>query len=138
MRSMKDRSEKGISSQTRDLYDHLTGEAKRLAQRDHQSARRRGPVTKALFVACFVTGLIAAAILVYGIIAFPDAPIRQTASGYVSKHGTPHTRDEYEQFKLWEKLVLASFGLAFLTGFGAVVSNKLNQRMGKDTANDEG
>ena len=138
MRHMKDRTEKGIISQTRDLYSHLTGEARRLAQRDQQLARRRGPVAKALLVACFVMGLIAAATLVYGLIAFPDAPIRQTASGYVSKHGAPHTRDGYERFKLWEKLVVGSFGLAFLTGLGAVVWTKKNQQVGRNRSNDMG
>ena len=127
MHPMKDRTEKGIISQTRDLYNHLTGEARRSVQRDQQAARRRGPVTRRLFVACFVAGLIAAVILIYGFIAFPDAPIRQTASGYVGKLGRIHTGDEYEQFKLWEKVVVASFGLALLTGIGAVVSGKMRK-----------
>ena len=138
MHHMKGRSDKGIISQTRVLYSHLTGEARRLAQRDQQSARRSGPVTKALLLACFVTGLIAAATLVYGLVTFPDAPIRQTASGYVGKQGAPHTRDGYEEFKLLEKLVVGSFGLAFLTGFGAVVSRKMKQQVGRNTTNDKG
>lgn len=127
MRPMRDRPEKSIISQTRDLYGYLTDKARRSVQRDQQVARRRGPVTKLLLVVCFVVSLIAAVTLVYGVIAFPDAPIRQTSSGYVGKLGGLHTSDEYEQFKLWEKIVVASFAIAFLTGLVAVVSGKIRR-----------
>jgi hypothetical protein len=88
-------------------------------------------VTKVLLGVCLVAGLLAAATLVYGVITFPDAPIRQTASGYVGKLGDTHTSEEYEQFKFWEKVVMASFGVAVLTGLGAVVSGKLSRKAQK-------
>ncbi|MFP5264848.1 MAG: hypothetical protein ACLGJB_23410 [Blastocatellia bacterium] len=125
---MKDRPEKGIISQTRALYEQLSGEARLRAQRDAADARRKGPLAKALLAACLVAGLIAAATFIYGFIGFPDAPIRETARGYVGKHGEPHTREDYEQYKLWLKLVVASFGLVFLTGFGAVAAERMGSR----------
>jgi hypothetical protein len=121
---MKDRPDKGVTDETREIYDKLSS----LVERDRKAARRRGPVGKALLVVCFLSALIAAATLVYGIIAFPDAPIRQTGSGYIGKQGAPHTREDYERFKLWEKLILSGFGLAFLTGFCAVAAEKLSSR----------
>lgn len=128
MRSMKDRPGKDIFTQTRTLYNQLSGEARRLAQHDMRAARRRGPVSKALLVACLVVVLLAAATLVYGFISFPDGPIRRTMMGYAGKHGQPRTRQDYEQYKVWEKLVFASFGLALLTGFGAVVAERKGRR----------
>jgi hypothetical protein len=125
---MRDRAEKGIISQTRALYNQLSGEARRLAQHDVDAVRRRGPVAKALLVACILAVLSAAVTLVYGFISFPDGPIRETAAGYVGKHGEPHTRDDYERYKLWEKLVGASLGLAFLTGLGAVAAERKDKR----------
>lgn len=128
MRRMKDRAEKGIISQTRALHDQLSGEARLRAHRDLREAHRKGPAAKALLVACFAAGLLAAATLIYGFISFPDGPIRETASAYAGKHGEPHTREDFEQYKLWVKLVIASFGLVFLTGFGAVATERMRNR----------
>jgi hypothetical protein len=124
---MNDHTDKGVISQIRALYVHLTAGAGPLARRDQQTWRGSGPVTKALIVACSVMGLIAAGILVYGIIAFPDAPVRQTASGYIGKHGAPYTQNGYDRFRLWEKLMMTTFGFALLTGFGAVVSRGISR-----------
>lgn len=128
---MKERAEEGIISQTRSLYSRLSERARHLAQEDRQAAGQRGPVTKALLVACLAAALVGAATLAYGIAAFPDAPIRQTASGYVGKHGEPRTRDVYERFKVWEGIVLGSFGLALLTGVGAVVTERMSRGEGE-------
>jgi hypothetical protein len=128
MRPVKDRKDKGIIAETHALYDQLVGEARRMAERDHEAARRRGPVAKTLLAVCILAGLLAAVTLVYGFITFPDGPIRKTATGFVGKHGTSHTPADYEQYKLWEKLVVASFGSTFLTGFGAVAAEKMSNR----------
>ena len=128
MRPVKDRSNKNIIEETRALYDRLSNEAHGLAERDRREARRRGPMAKTLLVVCILAALFAAATLIYGVIAFPDAPIREAGSSYVGKHGAPHTREEYERFNLWEILIFSSFGLAFLTGFGAVAAEKLSRR----------
>ena len=125
---MKDRKDKGIIAESRALYDQMVGEARRMAERDHEAARHRGPVAKTLLAVCVLSGLLATVTLVYGIIKFPDGPIRKTANGFVGKQGAPHTPEDYEQYKLWEKLVFASFGLTFLTGFGAVAAEKISNR----------
>jgi type VI protein secretion system component VasF len=67
---MRDRVEKGIISQTRALYKQLSGETRRLAQRDVEAARRRGPVAKVLLAACILAVLAAVVTLVYGFISF--------------------------------------------------------------------
>ena len=95
---------------------------------DREAARGRGPVTKALLAACFLASALAVVTAIYGVVTFRDAPIRQAGSGYVGKHGAPHTREHYEKFMLWEKCMAVSFGLAFLTGFGSVASDKLARR----------
>lgn len=125
---MKNRTNKGIIDEAGDLYNQLYGEARRLAERDKEAARRRGPMAKALIVACFVAGVVAAVTLAYGFITFPDAPLREVTNGYVGKHGAPRTREDYEIYKLWQTLVVASFGLAFLAGLGAVVAEKMSKR----------
>jgi hypothetical protein len=121
---MKNRSEDDIISQTRDLYNRMADEARRSVERDQEMIRQSRPLTKILLGVCVFASLIAAATMVYGMITFPDAPIRQTASGYIGKAGQPHTGDEYEQFKLWEKVMITSFGLTFLSGAGALLSGK--------------
>lgn len=80
-----------------------------------------------LLVVCFITGVFAAITFVYGFIKFPDAPIRETIKGYAGKTGVPHTREDYEQFLLWEKVMFISFGLTFLLGFGAVATEKISR-----------
>ncbi len=124
MRPVKDQTDKSIIDEAREIYDKMSS----LAERDRKAARHRGPVVKALLVVCILAALVAAATLIYGVIQFPDAPIRQTGSSYVGKHGAPRTREDYERFKLWEKLMFSGFGLAFLTGFGAVAAEKLSRR----------
>lgn len=38
----------------------------------------------------------------YGIIRFPDSPIRPAAdNSFVGKQGQPHTFSEYHDFKIW-------------------------------------
>jgi hypothetical protein len=136
MRPMKDRTDKGIISQTLVLYTSLSGEARRMSQRDREVMRRRKPAVKALLVTCLAAGFLAVATLVYGFITFPDGPVRETASGYGGKHQEPHTHEEYEQFKFWEKLVIVSFGLTFLTGLGGVVAEKMSQDVSAKPSNE--
>jgi hypothetical protein len=125
------RPNKGILREARALYNQMVSQAKLSAQRDHEAARRRSPIVKALLAACFFAGVLAAITLIYGLITFPDAPIRESTSGYVGKQGAPHTREDFDQYKLWEKLVAGSFGLTLLTGFGAVASEKMSRRGGR-------
>jgi hypothetical protein len=106
----------------RSLYNQLVGEATRLAEQDRARAKRRGPVAKTLLAIAVVSGLFGAVTFFYGVYRFPDGPLRETPGGYVSKHGHPRTREDYEMFKLWEKVVWATFGFTFLTGFSPVAA----------------
>lgn len=128
---MNDPTNKGLIDETRDLYKQLSERSKTPADRELKETRRRSPAIKALFVACLVAAFLAGGTLAYGALSFPDGPIRAIASGYVGKHGAAHTRDEYEEYKLWEKVVMASFGLALVLGFGAVAIEKMAQRKKK-------
>ena len=119
---------RGLVDQTRSLYEQLAGEAVRRAERERAEARERGPVAKALIVACVAAALLAAGTMVYGIVQFPDAPIRQTAGGFAGKQGRARTRQDFERFVLWEKMLIGSFAAAFATGFAAAAADKLGRR----------
>jgi hypothetical protein len=118
----------GLFDETRALYGRLVDEAVRRAERDREEAKARGPLSRALNAAALGAGVLAAVVFVYGAINFSDAPIRQTPHGYAAKSGAPRTREDFERFKVWEKSVLATFGLTFLLGFGAATSEKRLRR----------
>jgi len=131
---MNEPQDEGIINQARDLYGQLSAEARRKVEADRQAARRRGPLTRALWAVCVIAALLFAGVLIYGFISFPDAPIRETVGGYAGKHGAPYTREGYERFKLWEKLIIASFGLSVLSGIGAYISEEMSRRRDTHTA----
>lgn len=45
-----------------------------------------------------------AAVFLYGLVLYPDAPLRPCAggNGYCGKQGAPHSVAEYEAFNRWE------------------------------------
>lgn len=83
---------------------------------------------KMLTVAGVLIIIIAALILAFGAVKWPDAPIRQTPNGFVGKTGLTHTREDYELFKLWEKSLLISFPLAFIVNIAAAVVAKRKRK----------
>jgi glycine cleavage system aminomethyltransferase T len=117
----------GVIGEARALFDQLAGEVTRHAEQDRAAVRVQGPVAKVLLTACFIAGVLAAATLFYGVLQFPDAPIRESRSGYVGKTGKPHTRQHYDQFLAWKKWMAATFGLAFLTGFAGAAAMKVDR-----------
>src|SRR5690349_13590835 len=134
---MKDSRDDGIIKQARDTYDQMSSEARRRVEADRPVARRKGPLTRALWAGCVIAALLFAGVLIYGFISFPDAPVRQTASGYAGKYGAPYTQAGYERFKLWEALIIASFGLSVLAGIGAYISNEISRQRVAPTADHE-
>ncbi|HJQ67660.1 MAG TPA: hypothetical protein VKA70_01725 [Blastocatellia bacterium] len=72
--------------------------------------------------------IIAALIMAIGIYKWPDAPIRETAGGYVGKTGKAHTREDYELFNIWLKALFISFPLAFAVNFIAVIANRRRKK----------
>ena len=120
--------QRGLVDQSRSLYEQLAGDVTQRAERDGAEARDWGPIARALIVACVAAAVFAAGTMVYGFTQFPDAPIRKSGGAYLGKGGVAHTRHEYERFVLWEKVLIGSFVVAFATGFGAAVADKLGQR----------
>ena len=64
------------------------------------SSPKQQPVPKAQFLA-YIIGLVMVVLFVYGLIRYPDLPIRECASGYCGKQGQPHTAAEYRAFNAW-------------------------------------
>jgi hypothetical protein len=70
----------------------------------------------------YAIGAWCAGCLMYGIIFFVDAPIRQSTpqepcanTEFCGKGGTPHTREEFEAFMVWQKVLLLSWLLGVPT-----------------------
>jgi len=78
---------------------------------------------------CITLIVIVVLIMAFGIIKWPDAPIRQTpAGGFVGKTGVAHTSEDYELFNLWLKSLLVSFPLAFAVNFIAVIAKRKRKK----------
>ena len=81
----------------------------------HNSAKKlrglRGPLI------CVV--IIAGAVFSYGLINYPDAPIRECAvpSGYCGKSSSPHTAGEYYGFIIWQTTLILIWPIAMLAAF---------------------
>src|SRR2546423_4384384 len=50
----------------------------------------------------YCIGLVMVVLFVYGLIRYPDLPIRECPSGYCGKEGQPHTAAEYCAFNAWQ------------------------------------
>src|SRR5437899_6433312 len=50
----------------------------------------------------YCIGLVMVVLFVYGLIRYPDLPIRECPSGYCGRQGQPHTAAEYNAFKIWQ------------------------------------
>lgn len=57
------------------------------------------------------------ALLAVGFLSFPDSPIKPcgnlNGTQFCGRYGAPHSIDDYENFKLWERLLFITwpFGL---------------------------
>ena len=121
----------GTLDEARALFEQMAGEAMRLSDVEHEEARARGPLTRALLALTIAAALLAVATMVYGIYHFPDAPIRPTAGGYVGKGGKPHTREDFEAFVLWGKAMFIVFPAVFVLGFAFGVTEPVQRRKRK-------
>jgi hypothetical protein len=79
------------------------------------STRKQRPVPKAQLLS-YVIGLVMVVLFVYGLIRYPDLPIRECPSGYCGKQGQPHTAAEYRAFNAWQITLLIGWpiGIAAL------------------------
>ena len=72
--------------------------------------------------------IIAALTMLLGALRWPDAPIRQTPSGFIGKTGLAHTGEDYELFKVWERWLLVAFPLAFIVNIGAALVTRRKRK----------
>lgn len=105
------------------IFDAATEAARRSARKPPS-----GPVARILGGLTIVAGLVAAATLVYGIVMFPDAPIRETPKGFVGKTGAPHTAADHEGFQQWLTALFIIFPTAFALGFAYAAASSLGRR----------
>ena len=57
----------------------------------------------------YIIGVVMVVLFAYGLIRYPDLPIRECPSGYCGRQGQPHTAAEYNAFSIWQTTLL-SFG----------------------------
>jgi hypothetical protein len=116
--------------EARALYRRYVNYAVEDINRPHPAGENAKPVwLRIVNLIGILAVVLAVVILAFGVYAWPDAPIRQTASGYAGKTGVAHTGEEYELFKYWEKCLLVVVPLAFIVNIGAAIISK---RRGKD------
>ena len=93
-----------------------------------ESRQSRGPLARALLALTVAACLFAAATGLYGIYNFPDAPLRLTPGGYVGKGGSPRTREDFEAFVRWERVMFVAFPSAFVLGFAFALADGARRR----------
>ena len=72
-----------------------------------------------------IAALVAVTTMVYGMVRFPDAPIRAVAGGYIAKGGKARTAADYRAFLLWQKAMFIAFPAVFALGFlSEIVRNR--------------
>ncbi len=108
--------------EARALYKRYVNFAVRDINRLHRAGGNTKPAwLRIVDLIGILAVVLAVMVLAYGVYKWPDAPIRQTASGHAGKTGVAHTREEYELFKDWEKSLLVVVPVAFIVNIGAAV-----------------
>ena len=96
------------------LTERLISEAREHVEAERRVAASRGALTRVLLALTLLAATAAVATAVYGVYNFPDAPIRQSADGYVGKTGRAHTRGDYERYLNWSLAMWAVFPATFI------------------------
>ncbi len=68
-------------------------------------------------VATYCVAVLMMALLLYGFVRFPDAPLHICPSGYCGKQGQPHTLSEYSDFRVWERTLFICWPIGMVTLF---------------------
>ena len=122
---------KGAFDEARDLFEQMSAEAYRQAEVEKEAARNRSPLVKILLALTITACLAAAITFFYGFYAFLDAPIRPAGAGFINKQGQPRTKEDYENFKLWEKALFVSFGATVFFGIAFGIADSREKRRRK-------
>ena len=75
----------------------------------------------AFFMSCFF------ALVVYGIVYFPAAPIRFREGHYLDKMGRECSREQYDRFHIWVRAFLVSWAVAATSMGIAVYRDKISE-----------
>src|SRR5258705_2228668 len=62
----------------------------------------------------YCIGLVMVVLFVYGLIRYPDLPIRECPSGYCGRQGQPHTAAEYNAFSIWQTTLFIVWSIGML------------------------
>jgi hypothetical protein len=65
------------------------------------STPKQRPVPKAQLLT-YIIGVVMVVLFAYGLIRYPDLPIRECSSGYCGRQGQSHTSAEYRAFNAWQ------------------------------------
>ena len=124
---------KGTLEEVRGLFDRMSGEATRRSEAEQERARSRSPLARLLLLLTITAFLITVGTGIYGVYKFPDAPIRQTAGGYVGKGGNARAQEDFDAFNLWKSVMFVAFPSAFVLAVAFVIADGKRRRTPKPT-----
>jgi hypothetical protein len=122
------REGRGALDEVGEIFERATGEVARVSEQERAAAKGRGPVARVLLGLTIASVLLTATTMFYGIYKFPDAPIRQTAGGYVGKGGGARTREDFEAFNAWKTTLLFVVPSAFVFAFAFTIADARRRR----------
>ncbi len=67
---------------------------------------------------------IAAAVMIYGIFTYPNAPIKFRKGAYRDKAGMEYSEAEFHRFILWKRCLLGSFALVAVSSIPLAFSKR--------------
>ena len=113
---------------TRRVFNERSSRAKREIETEYEQPALRSPLVRTLLLLTILACLTAAITGFYGVYKFPDAPIRQSDSGYVGRIGQPHTKEDFDAFNSWQTMMFIVFPSAFVLGFSYAIASAVQRR----------
>ena len=110
------------------VFNEMSDRAKRDIEADYEQPALRSPLVRTLLLLTILACLTAAATGFYGVYNFPDAPIRQSDSGYVGRLGQSHTKEDFDAFNRWQTVMYIVFPGAFILGFSYAIASAVQRR----------
>ena len=83
-----------------------------LARLRNLPKKKKEKIQTASFLIPFSIG---ASLMVFGVLRWPSAPIREEAGRYLDKAGHSFSPEAYHQFMVWEVSLLSAFALLFVS-----------------------
>lgn len=117
--------------EARGVFEQARAEVSRRAEAGREEERARGPAARLLLALTLAGALLTSALMFYGVYKFPDAPVRQTAEGFRGKDGRARTREEFEAFVLWQRVLFTVVPAVFVLGFAYAAADAARRRKGR-------